>query len=136
MVEEQRSINKHDIFGLEIDGDFQHPDYEDSETNPFANFLREITDSLDGLAEFEHFNPFWDRPGYTLGRSEAAALVGNNERAIDHIVGGSAPLHEVPKEVREAGQEAFASWAIERGEAVLDSMFKDMNLQIFGDDDE
>ena len=49
----------------------------------------------------------------TLGKTEALELVGGDEQAAQQIVDGYAPLHELPKEVREQGPNAVAHWAIE-----------------------
>lgn len=130
MEEERRSIAKRDIFGLLISDDARHPDYEESEHNPMAQFLRGVVASLEPLASFEHFSPFWDRPGYTLGRDEALALVAGDEDAANHIVNGYAPLHELPKDVREAGPEEIARWAVERANATLDDIMHDTGMDV------
>lgn len=130
MEEERRSIAKRDIFGLLIDDDARLPDYEESEQNPMAQFLRGLVASLGNLASFEHFAPFWDRPGYTLGRDEALAFVGGHEEAANHIVNGYAPLHELPKGVREAGPQEIARWAVERANATLDDIMHDTGIDV------
>jgi transcriptional regulator with XRE-family HTH domain len=123
MEAERRSIASRDIFGLLIDDDdVGNPRYEESEQNPMVRFLKDLADSMDGLATVEYFSPVWDRPAYTLGREEALALVGSDERAADLIVYGYAPLHELPKTVRDGGVEDVARWAKERGEATLNEI--------------
>jgi transcriptional regulator with XRE-family HTH domain len=130
MHEERQSIASRDIFGLTIDDDAVHPDYEESEDNPMAQFIRGLVDSVEGLASFEHFSPFWDRPGYTLGREEALGLTGGDEEAADHIINGYAPLHAMPKNVRDAGPQQVARWAIERANETLDQIHKDLKIDL------
>jgi transcriptional regulator with XRE-family HTH domain len=120
--EEHRSIARRDIFGVSIEDHAVRYGYEDSEQNPMALFLNELVAPLNGLAQFEHWSPNWGSPGYTLGREEASLLVGGDEQATNHIVNGYAPLHELPKEVREAGPQEIARWARERGDTELAEM--------------
>lgn len=131
MDEERRSIAKRDIFGLLIDGEALKPNYEESEHNPMAQFLRELCDSLNGLAEFEYWSPYWDRPGYTLGRDEALQLAGGDEDAAGHVIDGNVGLHDLPKDVREEGACAVATWLKEKGNArreQIERMMLDIEL--------
>lgn len=135
--EERRSIAKRDIFGLQLSDDALAEDYEESEQNPMAQFLKSISLSLGDDVNFEYWSPHWSHPGYTLGKSEALDLVGGNETAAQHIVDGYAPLHELPTEVRKRGADAVAQWAIETGETDRNDLI-DLNsllLEIGGSDD-
>jgi transcriptional regulator with XRE-family HTH domain len=120
--EERRSIAKRDLFGMLLPDDALPFDYEESEQNPMSQFLKSVAASLGDDVEFEHWSPRWSHPGYTLGKSEALGLVGGNEDAAQHIVDGYAPLHELPKEIREQGTEAVAQWAIETGQQYLNEL--------------
>lgn len=117
MEAERRSIAKRDIFGRTIPDEQIREGYEESEHNPMAVFLSNLVAGLGGLADFEHWSPHWDQPGYTLGFEEASALVGGDEDAIRHIIHGNVGLHEIPREAREAGAERVADWVRQRGEA-------------------
>ena len=119
---ERKSIASRDIFGLTIPDDEVAFDYEESEHNPMARFLADLTGSLNGLAEFEHWSPYWDQPGYTLGREEAATLVGGDEDAVHHIVCGNVGLHEIPKDVAGNGADSVAAWVREKGDAYVASL--------------
>jgi len=122
MESERRSIAKRDIFGLLIPDDEVSHHYEESEQNPMARFLASLTANLGGAAQFEHWSPNWDQPGYTLGREEASTLVGGDEEAVHHIICGNVALHELPKDVRETGPEGVAEWVRENGNAYLASL--------------
>lgn len=130
---ERRSITARDIFGRLIPDEHIRFDYEESEQNPMARFLAERVEDLGGLVAFEHWSPHWDQPGYTLGREEAAELVGGDADAVGYIVDGVAPLHEMPKAVREGGPSDVAEWAKQLGadwEAVREAEFARM-LEMF-----
>ena len=117
--EERRSIANRDLFGEQVSDDAVGVSYEESEQNPIAQFLNSISASLGDDVDFEHWSPHWSQPGYTLGKTEALELVGGDEEAAQQIVDGYAPLHELPKEVREQGPNAVANWAIEIGKQEL-----------------
>ena len=119
LEEERRSIANRDIFGAQLSDDTLRSDYEESEQNPMAQFFITVAESLGEDVIFEHWSPHWSHPGYTLGKAEALYLVGGDEDAAHYIVSGSAPLHELPKDVRDQGSSAVAQWAIKIGEARL-----------------
>jgi transcriptional regulator with XRE-family HTH domain len=120
--DEQRSIDQRDIFGQLLNEDSFTASYEESEQNPMAQFLNSIAASLGDDVNFEHWSPHWGHPGYTLGKTEALELTGGNESAAQQIVDGYAPLHEMPKEVRDRGADAVAAWAIETGALKLSNL--------------
>lgn len=119
LEDERRSIAKRDLFGFLVDDENVCSGYEESEHNPIAQFFKSIANSFDENVEFEHWSPRWSHAGYTLGKEEALQLVGGDEDAAHHIVHGNAPLHEMPKEIREQGSLAIAKWANELGDAQL-----------------
>ncbi len=135
--EERRSIANRDLFGEQISDNSVRVGYEESEQNPMAQFLKSISASLGDDVDFEHWSPHWSQPGYTLGKTEALELVGGDEQAAQKIVDGYAPLHELPKEVREQGPNAVAHWAIETGKLELRKLI-DVDALMFelGVDDE
>jgi len=126
MEAERRSITRGDIFGRTIPDDHLSQGYEESEQNPMAVFLAGLIADLKGLAEFEHWSPYWDEPGYTLGHVEVSRLVGDDEDAIHHILHGNVGLHEIPRETRESGPEHVAAWVNERGEAYWAELSRDL----------
>lgn len=137
LADEQRSIDSHDLFGVLLKDDSLSANYEESEQNPMAQFLKSIAASLGDDVDFEHWSPHWSQPGYTLGKTEALELVGGDEEAAQQIVDGYAPLHELPKEVREQGPNAVAQWAIETGEKELRKLIDvDALMLDLGIDDE
>ncbi|WP_022683003.1 helix-turn-helix domain-containing protein [Sphingobium bisphenolivorans] len=125
IAEERRSIERRDIFGIEIKDESVAFDYDHGEQNPMSQFLASVADSLGDNVQFEFWSPDWTQPLYTLGMEEALELVGGDEDAAHHIVHGNAPLHEMPKEVREGGEAVIAQWAKEHGDKALSSL---MNL--------
>lgn len=137
LADEKRSIDSHDLFGVLLKDDSLSANYEESEQNPMAQFLKSIAASLGDDVDFEHWSPHWSQPGFTLGKTEALELVGGDEEAAQQIVDGYAPLHELPKEVREQGPNAVAQWAIETGEKELRKLIDvDALMLDLGIDDE
>jgi transcriptional regulator with XRE-family HTH domain len=137
LEEERRSIAKRDLFGLLISEEALPISYEESEQNPMAQFLQAVAGSLGEGVTFDHWSPHWSHPGYTLGKAEALEVVGNDEEAAQEIVSGYAPLHELPKEVREQGPQAVAHWAIETGKKKLRELIDvDALMLELGVDDE
>lgn len=115
IVAEDTSIRAKDLFGLRIADEHLPEDYEDSDQNPFARFLAALAEDLGELAEFHYWSPYWEEPGYIVGQDEAEQITGGDRDAAMEIVNGYAPLHELPREVREAGAKAIAAWAIDTG---------------------
>ncbi|HEY0412492.1 MAG TPA: helix-turn-helix transcriptional regulator [Allosphingosinicella sp.] len=119
---ERSSIAKRDLFGLAIPDEHLEYDYEESEQNPITQFLARLAGGLGGLAQFDYWSPYWDLPGYSLGRDEASALVDGDEDAVHHILAGNVGLHEVPKDIREAGPPSVAAWVKRQGDAYIASL--------------
>jgi len=133
LEDERRSIRRRDIFGTALGDDSLRSDYEESEHNPMAVHLAELAGSLSGLVKFEHWSPYWDRPGYTVSTDLARHRVGDDTEAAEHIVCGNAPLHELPKELRNGDPSSVASWAKTRGEEVqaeLERLLDDLKFEI------
>ncbi|MCC5610764.1 helix-turn-helix domain-containing protein [Nostoc sp. CHAB 5834] len=131
LEEERRSIANRDIFGAQLSDDAVRLDYEESEQNPMAQFFASVAESLGENVEFEHWSPHWSHPGYTLGKEEALYLVGGDEDAAHYIVCGTAPLHELPKDVRDQGSSAVAKWATKLGDARMTEL-EDLDLASLG----
>lgn len=119
MLAERRSIAKRDLFGLDIPDEHLGSDYEESEQNPITQFLARLATDLGDLAQFDYWSPYWDLPGYILGREEASALTGGDEDAVHHILVGNVGLHAIPRDVREAGPAAVAAWIKAEGESYV-----------------
>ncbi len=119
---EQRSIDKDDIFGITIDGDdiSSHlpDDYDEARNNPFAEFLRKLTENLavPKLLEDSKIFEEWDpkgSPDYTVCHLKALHYLAGDKEAAEWIINGYIPLHKIPKELREnSGGEgrARADW--------------------------
>lgn len=127
MDAESVSISKHDLFGLEIYGDAQRGNYEDHLHNPMSRFMARLCGSLGDLVDFNFWFPD-DAPNYYLGRDEASKLVGGDHDATCEIICGNAPLHELSKNIRDAGPEKVAIWAKERGDKTWAEMHGSLDL--------
>lgn len=117
--DERRSIQRRDLFGQLLDDDSLGYSYEEEEQNPMAQFLKTVASSLGSDVAFDHWSPRWGNPSYEMGMEEALELVGGDDKAANEIVRGYAPLHELPKAVRDKGAAAIAQWAIETGDKEL-----------------
>ena len=118
---EKESIDRRDLFGRYM---IFYTDwlekfafgFDTEEENPFAIFLRELADSLDGLAEFEA----WDGervPSYRVCFDESAALVGGDADRAEEILDGLVALHEMPKEISQPEKtKERATWVHERAQ--------------------
>lgn len=125
LLSEQRSINALDLFGTTVPDEHRPHDYEDSDENPFAVFLKSLAEELGSLAAFDYWSPRWGQPGYQLGDAEALAMTGGNAEAAHQITNGFAPLHEMPRLIEAGGPESIAEWAIERGKEYVREHFPD-----------
>lgn len=119
LEDERRSINRRDLFGVLLKDESLGYNYHEEEQNPMVQFLKTVAETLGDDVDFDHWSPRWGPPDYQLGYQEALELVGGDERAAHKVVSGFAPLHELPKEVREQGAPAVAEWAIETGDTEL-----------------
>lgn len=131
---ERQSIANRDLFGLEIDGDALRDDYDEYEENPMSTFLSHLATSSDGLLEFNFWYPS-SQPYYWLCEDDVFASVGGDKQAICNILYGHAPLHEVPREVSEAGPAEVAAWAKQRGSEAVSYLFDNLNFDLGGEDD-
>lgn len=84
-----------------------------------AQFLKKVARDLGEDVEFDHWSPRLGQPSYEMGMAEALELVGGDNKAAREIVNGYAPLHALPKDVRDEGAAAIAKWAIETGDREL-----------------
>ena len=120
---EQDSIDARDIFGglvheYDVDAEFYGVSFVDSEKNPLVRFVRDWVEQIED-ASLDSWHPE-NGASFELGREEAAALVGGDEEAIEHILTGRAALHELPRELRKQGDTSGrAKWAREQGEQWL-----------------
>jgi transcriptional regulator with XRE-family HTH domain len=120
---EQESIEARDIFGglvheFDEDAEFYGVSFVDSEKNPLVRFVRDWVEQIEG-ASLDSWHPE-NGASFELGRDEAAALVGGDEEAIEHILAGRAALHELPRDLRKQGDTGGrAKWAREQGEQWL-----------------
>jgi len=84
------AIQFHDLFHEDEYGEL-------GELVPIANFLAGLASELGDQAEFHG----WDSdssPNYTVCKDEATWLANGDEEALESILLGYAPLHELPKE--------------------------------------
>ncbi len=125
---EEDSIQKNDIFGRLYEGvnngrTFRYiSDYDDNTDNPFAAFLKEELKVLkDAVPEerrkairsnFAGWHPdVWSSPGYKICLDEAVSIVGDDKEAVRAVLNGTAPLHEIPKDLRNSSPEELGEWA-------------------------
>lgn len=133
--DEHQSIERRDLFGQLLMEDTLKLDYEEGEQNPMAQFLKTVASSLGNDVEFDHWSPSWGQPSYELGMEEALELVGGDTEAANDIVRGFAPLHELPKNVREQGGAAIAQWAKEASQREIrkivdvDALFAGLEIE-------
>lgn len=134
---EQKSIKARDLFGKQVDeaAFYDRPGYDPDRHNPFVSFLRrelsELTQEAGADAEHDAEVTFWSDsswPSYRICREEAKSIVGDDELAIDAILDGTAPLNEMPKELRVAPQEERAKWAKGRSDQFFRDFFKEVNV--------
>lgn len=132
LAAELESIEARDIFGAKIGGDSYEsylPDnYEESEDNPMTMFLKELVSEFGESTEFEWWYPD-SSPHYSICKAEVLKFVGGNEDAANYIHSGKAPLHKLPKELREKGKDLErAEWACEQGKQWLESILEGVEL--------
>jgi hypothetical protein len=84
------SIDRCDLFG------------EALKDNPFELFLRDLAESVGENVSMDSFD-FCDYPDYRICGEEAALIADGDADLAEQILEGSAPLHEVPKELNEPG---------------------------------
>ena len=124
---EENSIEKNDIFGRLYEAanngrSFRLVrDYDDNAQNPFAVFLKDELKALkDAFPEgnrrtiqpnFDGWHPdVWSSPGYSICRDEVIAMVGNDDEAVQAVLSGKAPLHEIPKHLKNSPPEELGEW--------------------------
>ena len=124
---EENSIRTNDIFGRLYESanngrSFRHVrDYDDNAQNPFSAFLKDELKALkDSLPEesrrairssFDGWHPdVWSSPGYRICLDEAVAMVGSDEEAVRAVLSGKAPLHEIPKGLKNSSPEELGEW--------------------------
>jgi transcriptional regulator with XRE-family HTH domain len=133
IVCEEESIQKHDIFAR-IYGtatnrrSFRYvSEYEDDADNPFAFFLREELEALKNAVPDEQRNEIrssflawqpdvFSSPSYRICLDEVIAIVGADEGARKAVISGKAPLHEIPKEMKNSSPEQLGEWAKAKAE--------------------
>lgn len=113
---EWRSIEKRDVLGRHVrDAPIHYRDDDDDELNPLGQSLKAHLEGVPGNPVFEYW--YWeDAPNYRICRDEALDLVDGDAAAADAILSGIAPLHELPKELRQksAPGSQRAAWVHER----------------------
>ncbi len=131
---ERQAILEKDLFG---DSLFENTDWGiannsmDSYTeNPFAVFLSNLAKDYPYVMKFNGWNSL-SSPDYEVCPDEAIELVGGDIEAAGIILRGSAPLHEMRKDLKHPDKsEARAVWAKEQGTEEL-ARFKKNHPEIF-----
>lgn len=123
-LREELSIAARDLRGERVDEgddyiDTRPLDYDDGAHNPFVTQLRQRLAAIQlANAEPELFDYWSDGcgPRYEICREEALRYMGGDAEAAEHIVMGQIGLHEVPRELRDAGHTGDrVTWVKERG---------------------
>jgi hypothetical protein len=129
---EWQSIEKRDVLGRHVRDAPIHSIYndDDDELNPLGQSLKASLTGIVGNPIIESW--YWeDAPTYRICREEALSLVDGDVDAADAILSGIAPLHELPKELRQKGAsgEQRAVWVQERiaeAQRLSASLFADL----------
>lgn len=125
---ESDSIQQNDIFGrLYEDANIRRSfrrgrDFDHNVGNQFAVFLTEELKKLQAAtpegssksirATFDGWHPdVWSTPQYQICLDEAVAMVGSDEEAVHAVLRGTAPLHEIPKDLKSSTAEKLGEWA-------------------------
>ena len=125
---EENSIEKNDIFGRLYEAadngrSFRYVrDYDNNAHNPFAAFLREELTALKEAvpnqirhsirSTFDGWNPEeWGSPKYRICLDEVVSMVGDDNEAVRAVLRGKAPLHEIPRDLKNATPEMLGEWA-------------------------
>jgi transcriptional regulator with XRE-family HTH domain len=128
IVCEEESIQKHDIFARIYGAaanrrSFRYVSaYEDGADNPFSVFVKEELEALkkavpdEQRKEIRSIFAAWQpdvcsSPRYRICLDEVIAIVGVDEGARKAVLSGEAPLHEIPKEMRNSSPEELGEWA-------------------------
>lgn len=107
-TEEQRSIDKVDIFGEEISEAAYDLGFRPSESNPFADYLRKLAKELDngGVVEIDpggdkslDWGVSWNFPDYVVCRDELDTLTGGSDTAKFALQTGDVRLADIPEEL-------------------------------------
>jgi transcriptional regulator with XRE-family HTH domain len=136
LEDERQSIARHDIFGERVPAKHKPTDFDLESENPFAEHLIEMGKDTLGLAQFESWSQFMVYPEYELLEEDAKVLTGDKHKATRSIIDGSAPLYRLPPEVRKAGPQAIAKWAIEEGDRTRQAMFGNIDFLEGSEDDD
>jgi transcriptional regulator with XRE-family HTH domain len=129
---ERRSIRERDLLGTIVD-EFQ--EYEEkegltasSDGNPFAIFLRSLTEALPEGAQFHAWSEYGG-PTFEIGKGEALELVGGVDESAHYIVSGSVGLHEVVQDAGKSDPQELSERVLVLGrqrKAELDELFADL----------
>jgi transcriptional regulator with XRE-family HTH domain len=118
---ERESIKFKDLFGLSSDSHFKLDDWRD---NPFASFLKSLTETIGEDADFEGYS-YMDYPQYRVCAQEAAALADGDDELIKHILEGHVALNDLPKELREISlRKERAEWLRNKAEEFQSEMLE------------
>ena len=105
-VAERRSIEAADVFGEIVpDHMIGLADYDPDATNPFADYLKGLSDELaqPGVVEVEKGTLYASAPDgfptYDLCRADLDEIVGGSDRARYALTEGHASLGKMPKEL-------------------------------------
>jgi hypothetical protein len=96
--DEENSMAARNLFADSVDNQYGRNNAED---NLFAAFLTKMLGTLDISAQ----TVCWasaSTPHYRKCSDEAKKLVGDNEDAVEAILGGAAAPHQMPREIRNA----------------------------------
>ena len=123
-VEEGDSIAKADLFGKHlVEGEYiiGGAPFDPSQDNPFASYLRKLTDDLDipGVVVVEpddlRYGPSAEFPGYDICRDELDGIANSSPNARGALETGCARLSDIPEALMaEDAGEKRAAWLEER----------------------
>jgi transcriptional regulator with XRE-family HTH domain len=106
---EESSIENRDLFG-KISADGPATWWYEKEGSPFAGDLGLALARVCADAGPVEWKP-GSTPSYRICGEQAAALVGDDEEAVNAILCGAAALHEMPPHIRKSSPSERAQWA-------------------------
>ena len=102
--EEEESIRARDIFGRNIDGEAIELGFNRSTNNPFADYLRDLAESIEDPAIIEiekaelGYAALRDFPEFEIFSTELQGIAGGSAKAMHALRRGYARVSEIPDE--------------------------------------
>ena len=119
-AEEEKSIEKRDLFGEDVaEGAFVFG-YDRSENNPFADYLCELARKIDNkdaveVNDIEFIGPTKDFPQYEVCNGDLEKIAGGDDEAKFALRNGHARISDIPDDLwAEDATDARVKWLEEK----------------------